>query len=48
MKGNAALLGKGNGELLAGNGLHDSRNHGDVHGQGAGFFALAVLDQRGF
>jgi len=45
---NAALLGKGNGELLTGNGLHDSRNHGDVHGQGAGFFALAVLDQRGF
>ena len=34
--------------LFAGNGLHDSRNHGDVHGQGAGFFALAVLDQRGF
>ena len=45
---NTALLGKGNGELFAGNGLHDSRNHGDVHGQGAGFFALAVLDQRGF
>ena len=33
--------------LFTGNCLHDSGDHGNVHGQGALLLALAVLDQRG-
>ena len=47
-EGDAALLGQRNGQLLAGDGLHDGRDHRDVHFQRAGLLALAVLDQRGF
>ena len=46
-EGNAALLGQRNGQLLAGNGLHDGRDHRDVHFKRAILLALAVLDQRG-
>jgi len=47
-EGHAALLGQRDSQLFAGNGLHDGRDHRDVHLQGAGFLTLAVLDQRGF
>ena len=41
---NAALLGKGHSHLIVGNGLHDSRNHGDVHADGR-LLPLAELRQ---
>ena len=46
-KGNAALLGQRNGELLARNALHDGRDHRDVHFQRAFFLPFAELDQWG-
>ena len=46
-EGHAALLGQRNGQFFAGDRLHDGGNHGNVHGQGALFLPLAVLDQRG-
>ena len=46
-EGNASLLGQCNGQLLAGNGLHDGRDHRDVHFKRAILLALVVLDQRG-
>ena len=46
-KGNAALTGQCDGQLIAGDRLHDGADHGDVHFQRALFLTLAVLDQRG-
>ena len=46
-KGDAALLGQGDGQLLPGDRLHHRADHGDIHGQGALLLALPVLDQRG-
>ena len=46
-EGDAALTGQRDGQLIAGDRLHDSADHGDVHFQRAGLLALAVLDQRG-
>ena len=46
-EGDAALTGQRDGQLIAGDRLHDGADHGDVHFQRAGFLALAVLDQRG-
>ena len=46
-KGDAALLGQRNAHLLAGHGLHDGGDHGDVHGQGA-FLSLLEADHRRF
>ena len=39
-EGGAPLLCQGNGHGVVGNGLHDGRDHGDVHGEGA-FLPLA-------
>ena len=44
-KSNAALLGQRNAHLLAGHGLHNGRDHGDVHGQGT-FLPLLEADHR--
>ena len=44
-EGDAALPGQGDAHVLAGDGLHDGGDHGDVHGQGAGL-TLAVADHR--
>ena len=46
-EGDAALTGQRDGQLIAGDRLHNSADHGDVHFQRAGLLALAVLDQRG-
>ena len=46
-EGHAALPCQCNGQLIAGDRLHDCTDHGDVHFQRAGLFPLAVLDQRG-
>ena len=43
----AALLSQRHGQSVAGDGLHDRRDHGDVHHDG-GLLALAVFYQRGF
>ena len=42
----AAFFGEGNGQTVAGNGLHDGGHHGDVHPEGAVLFALAELYER--
>ena len=42
-KGNTALFGKANTHLLTRDGLHNSRNHGDIHSQGTLFLTFAVL-----
>ena len=46
-EGHTALTCQCNGQLIAGDRLHDGTDHGDVHFQRAGLFPLAVLDQRG-
>ena len=46
-KGNAALTSQCNGQLIAGDRLHDGADHGDIHLQRALLLPLAVLDQRG-
>ena len=46
-EGDAALTSQCNGQLIAGDRLHDGADHGDVHFQRALLLALAVLDQRG-
>ena len=46
-KGNAALTSQCNGQLIAGDRLHDGADHGDIHLQRALLLSLAVLDQRG-
>ena len=45
-KCNTALLGQTDTHLFAGNGLHHSGNHRNIHGQGA-FLTLLILDHRG-
>ena len=45
-EGDAALLGKADAHLLAGDRLHDGGNHGHVHGQGA-LLAAFELHHRG-
>ena len=44
-EGDAALTGQTNAHFFTGHGLHDGRNHGHVHGQGA-LLALLELDHR--
>ena len=46
-EGDAALTSQCNGQLIAGDRLHDGADHGDIHFQRAVLLALAVLDQRG-
>ena len=46
-KRNAALGRQRNGKAVTGNGLHDGRNHRDVHGDSR-FLSPAEADQRGF
>ena len=46
-EGDAALLGKGDGQRVVGHGLHHGRDHGDIEGDGALLLTLAVLHQRG-
>ena len=46
-KGDAALAGQRDGQLIAGDRLHDGADHGDIHFQRAVLLTLAVLDQRG-
>ena len=46
-EGDAALAGQRDGQLIAGDRLHDGADHGDIHFQRAALLALAVLDQRG-
>ena len=46
-EGDAALTGQRDGQLIAGDRLHDGADHGDIHFQRAVLLALAVLDQRG-
>ena len=46
-KGNAALLGQGDGHLVVGNRLHDGGDQRDVRMDRAGLLALAELDDRG-
>ena len=42
-----ALAGQRDGQLIAGDRLHDGADHGDIHFQRAVLLTLAVLDQRG-
>ena len=46
-EGHTALTSQCNGQLIAGDRLHDGADHGDIHLQRALFLTLAVLDQRG-
>ena len=46
-EGHTALTSQCNGQLIAGDRLHDGADHGDIHFQRAVLLALAVLDQRG-
>ena len=46
-KGNTALTSQCNGQLIAGDRLHDGADHGDVHLQGALFLTLAILNKGG-
>ena len=46
-KRNTALACQCNGQLIAGDRLHDGADHGDIHFQRAVLLTLAVLDQRG-
>ena len=46
-EGDAALTGQRDGQLIAGDRLHDGADHRDIHFQRAALLALAVLDQRG-
>ena len=46
-EGHTALPCQCNGQLIAGDRLHDGADHGDIHLQRALLLPLAVLDQRG-